>query len=109
MPYHCLLCRKKVLAAKKKEAQAKNKAKKPAAKGGLKRAASQVSKSSPKARSVKETNGSPQVVDSDAQETSAAGKKEENTDNCGASKDSKTQLKNSKSSSADLLPSKSSL
>jgi len=35
-----LLCRKKALAAKEKKAQVKSKAKKPAAKGGLKRTVS---------------------------------------------------------------------
>jgi len=42
MPYHCLLCRKKVFAdrEKKAKAQAKSKAKKPAGKGSLKRSVS---------------------------------------------------------------------
>lgn len=110
MPYHCLLCRKKVFADREKKAKAlaKSKAKKPAAKGGLKRSMSSVSKSSPKARTVKETNESPIVDDEDAPETPVScPKKPANDSKEPPSKGN--QSKNTKSSSASALPSKSSL
>ena len=76
MPYFCVTCRKAKGTSNQKKAHPKSKSKKPAAKSTIKRCASQVSKGSPKNRSIKEASASPESSEKEIQDDPVAAKKE---------------------------------